>query len=512
MIVLSFSALLFYGALFVDDSYITLRYALNLVNGYGLRFNPQDLQPLEGYTNFGWLILQVPVLFFTTRAQIIFPICSFLSFFLTLYVLNRYLKADGWCISPPVVIMMAFHSFWFWNNSGLESGIMGAYLLLWNIMFLRWSSHPSDSPSHSSLWATVLLAVISLITRPDSVIVVAAHVLLLLLRKSIKSCFVYLTWVGSALFPYLLFKQVYFGSLLPNTFYAKSGFSVAVMKRGCQYVLGFSGFPELWVLFFCLIYLSAMVFFGKDRELVLKENALIPVRSALKLTVIILCGYVLYFIRVGGDYFPYYRFFYPLIPWFVFISSHLFLIVDKRRQVLIISAFVLVFFISTGIDSFDYALSFRTDNELSVVAAGYLKNHYPPGTVAVTAASGVVNYYCDFNSIDLYGLTDSRISRREISGGSNSMAGHDKYDIGLVQELKPKLIIPHLWVWGKTCPVDFRTSDRWLKSSSKVSAGVRALLAAPFLKDEYLPKLLPLSAEGRDFVYVIYERYPGAGK
>jgi hypothetical protein len=196
----------------------------------------------------------------------------------------------------------------------------------------------------------------------------------------------------------------------------------------------------------------------------------------------------------------------------VFISSHLFLIVDKRRQVLIISAFVLVFFISTGIDSFDYALSFRTDNELSVVAAGYLKNHYPPGTVAVTAASGVVNYYCDFNSIDLYGLTDSRISRREISGGSNSMAGHDKYDIGLVQELKPKLIIPHLWVWGKTCPVDFRTSDRWLKSSSKVSAGVRALLAAPFLKDEYLPKLLPLSAEGRDFVYVIYERYPGAGK
>ncbi|MDP6931537.1 MAG: hypothetical protein QGG40_01415, partial [Myxococcota bacterium] len=38
-----------------DDTFISLRYARNLVEGHGLVFNPGE--PVEGYTNFLWTLL-----------------------------------------------------------------------------------------------------------------------------------------------------------------------------------------------------------------------------------------------------------------------------------------------------------------------------------------------------------------------------------------------------------------------------------------------------------------------
>lgn len=39
-----------------DDSFVTLRYSLNLASGYGPVFNP-GMQPAEGYTSFLWMLL-----------------------------------------------------------------------------------------------------------------------------------------------------------------------------------------------------------------------------------------------------------------------------------------------------------------------------------------------------------------------------------------------------------------------------------------------------------------------
>ena len=40
-----------------DDAYITFRYARNLANGMGLRFNPTESPPVEGYSNFLWVVV-----------------------------------------------------------------------------------------------------------------------------------------------------------------------------------------------------------------------------------------------------------------------------------------------------------------------------------------------------------------------------------------------------------------------------------------------------------------------
>src|SRR5689334_14244881 len=41
-----------------DDAYISFRYAANLLDGYGLVWNPGER--VEGYTNFLWLIIVTP--------------------------------------------------------------------------------------------------------------------------------------------------------------------------------------------------------------------------------------------------------------------------------------------------------------------------------------------------------------------------------------------------------------------------------------------------------------------
>ena len=47
---------LYYFPYIVDDTFISLRYARNLVNGAGLVYNPG--QHVEGYSNFSWVMIE----------------------------------------------------------------------------------------------------------------------------------------------------------------------------------------------------------------------------------------------------------------------------------------------------------------------------------------------------------------------------------------------------------------------------------------------------------------------
>src|SRR3954469_18824636 len=40
-----------------DDAYISFRYARHLAGGHGLRFNLAEVTPVEGYSNFLWVLI-----------------------------------------------------------------------------------------------------------------------------------------------------------------------------------------------------------------------------------------------------------------------------------------------------------------------------------------------------------------------------------------------------------------------------------------------------------------------
>ena len=44
-----------------DDAFISFRYAANAIEGRGLVWNPAPFLPVEGYTNFSWVVLLTAV-------------------------------------------------------------------------------------------------------------------------------------------------------------------------------------------------------------------------------------------------------------------------------------------------------------------------------------------------------------------------------------------------------------------------------------------------------------------
>ncbi len=59
-----------------DDAFISFRYARNLVLGHGLRFNPGEHLPVEGYSNFLWVLICAVFEFFRMDVALWPPLVS----------------------------------------------------------------------------------------------------------------------------------------------------------------------------------------------------------------------------------------------------------------------------------------------------------------------------------------------------------------------------------------------------------------------------------------------------
>src|SRR4029079_19006356 len=106
--------------------------------------------------------------------------------------------------------------------------------------------------------------------------------------------------------PFLLWKLAYYGDVLPNTYYAKSG-QLSWFAQGLRYIAYF--FEKSWVLLLGppLLLLALL---RRDRDV--PESAPVAARSAL-LAAAFAAVWLGYVARIGGD-FMYARFLVPAIP------------------------------------------------------------------------------------------------------------------------------------------------------------------------------------------------------
>ena len=74
-----------------DDAYISFQYARNLASGFGLTFN-RGLDPVEGYTNFLWVIIESFFYYINVPLQLIMPLISFLSLVIFVGFLRKLIK------------------------------------------------------------------------------------------------------------------------------------------------------------------------------------------------------------------------------------------------------------------------------------------------------------------------------------------------------------------------------------------------------------------------------------
>jgi arabinofuranosyltransferase len=379
-----------------DDAFISYRYVANYLQGDGLVYNQGER--VEGYTNFGWvlgLILSglagLDYIFVSRITGIIFAAGTVLmTFLLAERLMER--RSPWWPLLPAALAGINLSSA-YWAQSGLETAAFAFVALLAIYLFVV----------RSHLLAAALVAAV--LVRPEGALLAALIVCAEALIDRRLTTFS-LVSVGLALvysLPFAAFKLVYYGSLLPNPFYAKTAFGWAQVASGWEYAVGFAGhYPFLAA---GLVFLP-IVWWRLGRS--------------IRLVWVIALGYTLYIVLVGGDVLMVHRFFVPMIPLLATVAVLLlFHLVEHRRSILqysLLAAAAAAMIAGNLLLPRDYIRTYASREAGLVAKMGFfaarLKEIGSPNFTVAASTIGRLGY--DLNGhrmIDMLGLTDSTIAR-----------------------------------------------------------------------------------------------------
>ncbi|MFZ5480209.1 MAG: hypothetical protein ACOZNI_25825 [Myxococcota bacterium] len=210
----------------VDDAYVSLRYARNLALGNGLVYNAGE-PPVEGYTDFLWVLLMAP----GTRLP-----------------LHPATWATGWGLAFGALAVMLCERLAHALGAGRASLAAGLALAL-NPHFGIAASNGLETSMFvagvlGAAWAAIagppviagLLAGSLYLVRPEGLAVGGA--LAIRDRRALAA-------FAAVVVPYFLARGAYFGTLVPNTYFAqarKPFLEMWAMNRGY-----FERCTELWV-------------------------------------------------------------------------------------------------------------------------------------------------------------------------------------------------------------------------------------------------------------------------
>lgn len=302
-----------------------------------------------------------------------------------------------------------------------------------------------------SPWVGVIAALAAL-TRPEGWLLgglLAADAVRLQGRRGLK--------VGAAFaaifVPYFVWRTVYYGYLLPNTFYAKVGSTFDQVARGWVYLKVF-----LWNWGLCLFAAApiAVVMVGWKR--------LLGLFTFLSL-------YTAYVVSVGGDVFHFFRFWAPIVPVLCALAYSGFLGIFLRTRIgndrLAVAAIGLTMALWLALAT--RALVQRqlehvkTANGLlrlvQHICGCIVRNTKPDDRIAALGI-GLLKWCSNRPVIDMLGLTDLHIARKSALPMGKGLAGHEKYDSTYVLSLKPKYIQVGP-LTGRRSPVLPAEQDMW---------------------------------------------------
>ena len=272
-----------------DDAYISYRYVANFLNGHGLVYNIGER--IEGFTNFGWVIY----LILAGAMKLDFILVSQLTglafgagLIILTYLLARHLftREDSWLALLPVYLVAANPGLAYWSPAGLETSCFAFAVLAALYCYLR-----------RSRWLLLWLLV-AVWVRPEGALVAGLLVLTEAITERRLPRFtgraVILTFILSL--PFALFKVLYYGSIFPNPFFAKTGARLDYLTAGLEYAGKF--FADCG--FYGIGLLLPLIFWSR-------------MSRAFRAVWLFVVLYVLYIVVVGGDVLKVYRFFVPVL-------------------------------------------------------------------------------------------------------------------------------------------------------------------------------------------------------
>ncbi|MBN1552789.1 glycosyltransferase family 39 protein [bacterium] len=397
-----------------DDAFISFRYARNMAYGNGLRFNPGQNPPVEGYTNFLWTVLMTlpfclnidPILF----SKITGMIAGISLIWLTWVITRKITGSNGFALLAGFLLSLNV-TFCLWSVSGMETTLFSSLILVIVFMMIH-----IRTPRVSGFVAAAG-SLLCILTRPEGILIVIALVVVASVHNNFTKtrhsfltsyilCFTLIFTI------YAGWKWLYFGSLIPNTFYAKVSLNYAQrMESGYLYLKG-------WFLHWAW----PLVILASVSPLQKKNRHVIFVLYIFTATML---SYILF---VGGDFMHYHRFMVPVMgPLIILTAVSIQKFTDDcfsritliRKLLYVIIAMLCAFGYAsshlyahyTHFKNFDPSDPLQETRHRDTILAYYLKKTFPENSTLAIFNIGRIPYYTNYKTIDTLGLTDPVIAR-----------------------------------------------------------------------------------------------------
>jgi hypothetical protein len=473
-----------------DDQMISMRYAENLANGYGLVWNPGG-ERIEGYTNFLWVVymaifhlLHIPRPVISVCIQISGALFLALNL-LVVYRIAKHIGHDAGTALLAVAMTAFYVPLDNWAFQGTEVSILTLLVSLGALWTLE---HWDDDRVPWRLW--LLLGATTLI-RPDMIVFGAVVVLAVAINRT--------TWMKQLLSGLLVvalffaaetaFRLWYFGDPLPNTYYLKVTNIPAAMKTSRGLLVAVLFLSQLLPL------VIAMFASGQLRR---------PTRSVVFLLAVF-AAQVAYSISIGGDAWEWWggsnRFIAIAMPLFFIAAAEAAVrlwngfVNTLQRELTPLAAPAAVVVTIVGLNWMAFSLTtnrtlplkrlllivkpYETASDEDAVRAGLaLRQFTSPDAIVGVVRAGQIPYFSERTCLDLLGKMDRRIAHQPMREKNPRLPwwaafhpGHMKWDYDYsIGELKPDVIQAPLWPY--TAPAE--------NLSQRID---EALRTQPFLSD-----------------------------
>ncbi len=332
----------------LDDSFITFRYARNLVEGHGLVFNPGER--VEGYTNLLFVLLSaafirlgIDPLLGTTIVTAIAALAALASTAL-LYrevtwrseveripaaalvndpesdrrqvVASASLEGGravgGWALSA-VALLLTTEAFAYWSVVSMETMLFTALLSAGLLLLIR-----TVRTGRGRLVLSIPFALLVL-TRPDgAAVAVIAFTLATVMESRRRGDWSHVVRLapaaaitGAAIAALIAWRLVYYGRLVPNTFHAKVTGGAGPILTGLAYLRDWSLASPLLA---AAIVAPLGLLSSRVRARLGREH---PAGLVWAVALFVVMSGV----ALGGDSMPFFRFFVPAMPLLAVVAA-----------------------------------------------------------------------------------------------------------------------------------------------------------------------------------------------
>jgi hypothetical protein len=461
-----------------DDAMISMRYADNWVQGFGLVWNPGER--VEGFSSPLWVFVLAGFRACFGRIHAIAAVQFFglvlalsdlvLVTLITRRLLGNHAGRDLGMLAA-VLLTITFYPLLYWSIMGMETGLLTPLLLL----VVHRSLVDGRRPRAHRIDAVLLS--LACLTRPEAVLFVVVFVACdtrrRWRRREIQAGRLAVEAVLFALplLAYQMARRMYFGHWYANTYLLKlRGLTWA---ERLQFGWNFSEPFLMWAGWLALGVALLQVWRLRRRDA--------PTPPGWRPTEFLLMFLVFaaYQLAVGGDAWPLYiRFAAPVTP--LLLIAFVVAVIEALDRVahgtraagaVLAVTFVLIarwMVALHHVDARSLTPIYSDDAARSINAAIAVRKLTRPEATIAAFTAGVLPYYAERRAIDPLGKMDPVIAALPVRRGvpwnkPGSMPGHNKYDLEISLRQKRPTVIQ----WNGSVPCTWGTQDLsgWCKEN-----------------------------------------------